>query len=938
MDKNIEILSQQDILAEYKNQLNALKMEVNQNKKISYDDVKTLIDWLPQTYKEAYKAQIEELETKLSSNETISSKDISFLFDIFENLEKHQLSQEQLKAINEALSQVKKTKSQLTILKSTIAENSKIKEIEEKISKYKKKLIHLSWEHPIWTKVLISMLPDNLKTFFVKKESKINVGWDWMFWEIKAMVEQVKQVINNFLVPLLAIFFDFIAPKEIKQLYAEMIDDFSTIKPELLTKVWTGSMVEVTEKVKNVKDVSIEKLDQAKKIVEKFLYNKFSNVLDLSWNKEKKLRVIIKNWVSNIVKNPETKSTITNIADKLKDPDKFTLKDWLSLVGVWVSEIFALIKDLYKNDLIDLSQIAFNLVKKWGEVVIQTTLFFPKLIGLNLWEIKLEDFYKYIKNSELDQQSKEMFLVMIYRALVLPPFSVLQHIAALPGYVLAWLANLWQDVTKWKVFFDTLRGGIDEQLKFLSKIEDELTWRKWNIYTALRQAYNEYKKTIIVSTAIAQSYTIDEAKNLVNELWGEQYLHDSDVKKLLTEKSFEKKQESLLEFIGKGKATVEAKLLSANSAFKTELMKKLKKEIGWVFWHTNLFVEANKKLQATLDAYRNVFKQPTFSYTFRKLEEFFRNVNYARLAGSNVEILDLAHLTKDPNSIRDFLKDLQIFAKHSPDVIRFIFRNIPVVMLADSVIEWASKKPPTEAAKAVLTAFMELIPIVGPITFISTKETVTNFDKWLTAVWLGLDGWFVVRTLKSNPGNLLKLAVLPFEDASRFIGTSIDIIWRYIPKTWRFIGGIELLKTPSWKIALWAALLTIMYGMYNIMVSDDLSSDEKQVLDNFINQAKTNPNKINEFIVENWWAYNNKFKTALLQAMIGRYLGLTPHMLEKYLENIDVDGKEIKIELNTDADFIKQRLPLVVGALKNFGKETSTKVILKVDWHNILTA
>jgi hypothetical protein len=41
-------------------------------------------------------------------------------------------------------------------------------------------------------------------------------------------------------------------------------------------------MVEVTEKMKNIKDVSIEKFEQAKEIVEKFLYNKFSNVLDLS--------------------------------------------------------------------------------------------------------------------------------------------------------------------------------------------------------------------------------------------------------------------------------------------------------------------------------------------------------------------------------------------------------------------------------------------------------------------------------------------------------------------------------------------------------------------------------------------------------------------------------------------------------------------------------
>jgi hypothetical protein len=45
-------------------------------------------------------------------------------------------------------------------------------------------------------------------------------------------------------------------------------------------------------------------------------------------------------------------------------------------------------------------------------------------------------------DSKLSQAQKDMFLVMVYRALILPPFSVLQHIAALPGYALGALANM----------------------------------------------------------------------------------------------------------------------------------------------------------------------------------------------------------------------------------------------------------------------------------------------------------------------------------------------------------------------------------------------------------------------------------------------------------------------------------------------------------------
>jgi hypothetical protein len=50
--------------------------------------------------------------------------------------------------------------------------------------------------------------------------------------------------------------------------------------------------------------------------------------------------------------------------------------------------------------------------------------------------------YTYIVDSQLSKAQKDMFLVMVYRALVLPPFSVLQHIAALPGYVIGALANM----------------------------------------------------------------------------------------------------------------------------------------------------------------------------------------------------------------------------------------------------------------------------------------------------------------------------------------------------------------------------------------------------------------------------------------------------------------------------------------------------------------
>ena len=126
-------------------------------------------------------------------------------------------------------------------------------------------------------------------------------------------------------------------------------------------------------------------------------------------------------------------------------------------------------------------------------------------------------------------------------------------------------------------------------------------------------------------------------------------------------------------------------------------------------------------------------------------------------------------------SLKDFVNDLKILAKFSPDLVRFVFRNTPVVFLGKDILDASKEWNITDIAKSIVTVFAELVPIIGPITFYTTNEkTLANI--WASVIWLWLDTWFV---LKTKPENLVKLVTTPFADAARFVGSSIDIVGRY---------------------------------------------------------------------------------------------------------------------------------------------------------------
>jgi hypothetical protein len=99
-------------------------------------------------------------------------------------------------------------------------------------------------------------------------------------------------------------------------------------------------------------------------------------------------------------------------------------------------------------------------------------------------------------------------------------------------------------------------------------------------------------------------------------------------------------------------------------------------------------IESANRLKDSLEAYKKLLDQPGM---FKLVRKVFRKVKYAFLSTQNVELLDLSQLTKNPASLKDFVNDLKILAKFSPDLLRFVFRNTPVVFLGKDILD-ASKK------------------------------------------------------------------------------------------------------------------------------------------------------------------------------------------------------------------------------------------------------
>ena len=952
MENKIDNMNKTELFSEYQTEFNSLKSWVEQ-KTLSLEQANKIklslynwIKWLKDNLSESNKEKFKKILDKLNnSNENLTNEDIETIWKIFVELEDKQIEQTDLEQLKDNIKELKSSKSKLNTLKQTVAsklteKERKLKGLKEKVVKYKKKLKNFSVEHPIWTKALILLLPANLVVLFKKDNNPTNdttdhkLWWQilwWAFTEIKNIFWQLE---NSF-AQVATIFFSFFAPKEMKELLANIKADFVNVDKNILKELG-GSFKDVP---KTLKKYSPEKLEEWKNKLVSFMKTKWTEWLGITDNKKlEKYEKVIDKWFNSIKDDSSVKDFFTKIADGKINLDNLKLDDILAWLGVWVKWALKLISLLYEEKLISFEQIWFNLLKKWGEIVLQTALFFPKMVYSSLWKYKLEDFYDLIKNNQLSEVSKEMFLVMIYRVINQPPFSILQYIAALPGYGLSAIANAWENIKKWQIFFEALKWNkIDKQLKLLSKIEKELSGREWNIFEWIEKSLNYYRKWIAVSYAFWQAwwsekFNINKFENILDNMW---LKNDNDVSKLLKDLSEWNETTKIASFIDEMWTKIKTISTSIDYAGVTSLSENVKKALWWIFSKTNFFKEITNRLSKSLEKNANILRQP---YLLASLENIFKKLKYAKTASWNVELLDLSHLTKDPQTFKDFTKDLQILAKKSPELLKFVFRNTPVVLMWKDMIDGIKEWKYTD----ILKTYWEFVPIVWPIVFVlwgeHNKKDLSSADLWWTAVWIWFDFWYVAR---NKAYNILKLSAMPIIDTAKFVWNSIDIVWRYTNwkyKTLKWLKEGEpilwkmkkIFEWGKWRVAFAAALLATLYYGYEYVSKDSKDWDKTA-----INVLKRLASKkwwlevANNEIFNNWNKYDDNMKKGLIWSFIWYHLWLDPVSFENYVNDIKKDGSIFILSFNDKAlnsPYLKDKLQEIRPVVRQLDKKLAVDI------------
>ncbi len=859
-------------------------------------------------------------------NNTFTEVDILALKNLLSQIETKNLTNTELQKIKEIVDNIKSTRSQLNQLKSSISLTNfeeKKEELEKKIKFYKEKLEDFSKEHPIWTKALILLLPAKLAVLFKKKESSNNedVG-DGTIKDVLNKFLSSFSVITDVLAQIATVFFWWFAPKEMKDLLKKMKEDFWKIDSKLLEKVGGGKFSDI--------ELAPEKIVEAKDKLLNYIESKATDWFDITGKDEKtKFRVVLNKWWDWIKYNDGVNSFLHKILNWEIKLSKLGIGDIIDWLGVWFKGAFSLLSLMYEEKLISLPQLGLKLLHKWGDILLESALFFKKAIGASLGIYSLEDVYNFINTNNLIKDQKDMFMVMIYRAINTPPFSLLQHIAALPFYALSAAANATREIKSWKMFIEALKwDSITNQLKLLEKIEEEVTDRKWHLYELISEATEYYKKWIVVSYAYSVAKNdVDKFKEILKK-----YGLPEDTIISLTKKDLSDK--TIANFVD----NMASNIRNLDETYGKSLPEAVKVAIGWVVWETNLFKQVVNKLSTALKDNSEMFKK-------WKIFDFYRRwtwkVKFAIDSAGNVKLLDYIHFTWDVKDFKDFTEDLRQLAVHSPDIVKFLFRNGPVIILWKDIIN-AFKKG-DNVAWEIAKIYAEFIPIVGPIMFFNSSEKKDLSIRGTTGVWLWLDIWWV---FKVKPKNLLKLAAMPAIETAQFIWNTVDILSRY-KFAWKTIEKLSTMKL-KWKLAIAAGILLVLYGMYKYI------TDDNEFVNTLANIAKQSGwvEAVNEYIVNNWKTFDEEEKKQLIIAFIGQKLWLTPDLLEKYIDDVDIFNGKVTLHLTDEwekAPVMKEKLramkPIIQLTLSKLGYpndsfkiagEESWSDNIKEEWKKIL--
>ncbi len=951
-----EKINQTEVLDKFVDYVKFLEKKEN----LSEDDRQKLIVWLKvleDVLDWEEKLVLQNLIQQLENKNNLSIEQFRKIDTIVSDFKKRniELNRAELLKLKEVVENTRWFKKDLIRLRQNISLTSekleRLQDLKTKLIDYIKKYHNFQKKYPIWSKVVLKFLPPSVLWLFLSRQESNDEYITW-FWKV---IWEIKKFFENIVIFIYSLFFDLFAPKEVKQWLTQVRQYFNNLSQEdiSLLKDLLQKDERYTDILKyfNKEDWWLEtdnlffkeNIEQYKEVLINTLMKKLTFLLNIT-SKEDKNK--LKDWLEQrwqYIKQ-RGKPLKQDFLEKLSEwkLDELSISDIFEGIWLGVVSVYKLTTILCKKWLITPWQIIIKTSKsvvEWSyQIVLESISFFPKVfwyVLFNWWSLK--DLYDFVDLNKLSEEEKTLFLVGIYRFLISDIWDILSHIGAAPFYLLSSAASIGEDVTKFKLFTESLRfNQIEKQLKVLSEIENKLLGlplQQWWIYKHILTALLEYKKWIAVSWAYHNAKDYSQFKKLLENIG---YSTDRDIvhnifeeiKKSKLENSF--KWDEVRHIVGKYIDKLSAGIKRIDDDFWRWFKELIYQKLWPYFWKTNLFKFSISTLADSLRFNADIIEAWEISKFWQKRKSKFK---FSYETTNLTDIRDVVHFQGNLNDLKDFFKDLKIIAKESPQLARYIFRTMPIWIVSSDIIDAFKKWEGVEEIVKVLTMF---IPFVGPVVFLGEDIIKTNGEISLTkagvaGVWISLDAWYFLRNVRKFD-DILRYSFQPIEDIVKWVSTGVlywyriiwgrivsmnSSLWKVWPEVQKFIEFFKrwrVKKAFRYAVAILLMFLTAkewieLFGKYVVW-------KEAKLLQDLARLSKQGERAVNEYIFKNWNSFSKEERESLILAYISYYMNLTPEEIWEFIDDVKIkidekSGKQIVNIVFTDtwrnSEYLKRK-------------------------------
>lgn len=907
-------MNKENLFKEYQSELNFLKSWIESknlsNKQV--EDIKKIIYnwfiWFEKNIPEKQKKIFELILTKLNTpNESLNSQDIDDISSILLLLENIQIEKADLEKLEESIKDIKNIKSSLNILKKNIVSNMtpEQKQLKEKVLKYKEKLMLFSVEHPIWTKALILLLPAKLVFLFKwTKEDEIEKTKNKLWWQaLSWKLSEIKNFFwkfNKFLAQMATLFFSWFAPKEMKELLANMKADFANVDIWMLEKL-NGIFVNVKEKVEDYNDNEKIKQDVDSQIskfkiaLKEMIEKKFKKTI----NMEKIDQIVEKMELSNLIQESE----IINLWKKVLGEN--VSWNWVdSFIASWILPFklfYKLTKVLIDEKIISLQDVSFSIVNwimHYGYKWINLFWVWQEMI---VWKIDFENL-----KAELSQiydkspdEAKEILANMVYRTWW-PVLNIFWNLSKyISSIIFYWLLDTTKLSDTFDILKDSLKWEINTNIKNLNEIKEIIPDKNFNL-TFSKQLEN-LRNTI---------YNLEQSSKFVkvyNNLRNQSNIPDflqefeNEYKKLFPKENINITQ--IKEFLGINKwwtkdlkNLIQIWIIDKISWIWEGLDKGISEVDSFIWkqfkWINSWSYVLNNVAQTIKESTHILVKTIKDDTLFQDMKRQFSKFN---LAITWMELIQdwnkIKYKFQNVDSLSKFVENLKILSLQSPEILKFLIWKIPIFIVAWLNWEWDTLP---DKIINVWSHLKELIPILWPFLIMRDWADFENPDYSQMSIWavlLTMDWFFAIKAIKNK--DFLKFLLNPFIDVA-------EIIW-YMSRAWfsvvkmtidwvklasnknlieKILNTIKKEKSKKSVVIIWAILLLLLWSDAYDSITESIKDIPEEIKNN-----KNNPEKLEEIIKTQWKILDINSKKELIKIAIYHRLWLTN---EKYFNNIDI--------------------------------------------------